>query len=580
MGGFERRLVVSFLLLSVVPVAAIALISARYFMKSVQLVSNPAVEQSFINSMEIARDFSVKLEEDAACAALRLAEALGTRGRAIDEDVVDVMMTVSDETHVNFAALYALDGPTWRLVRSHPSAVPRIEASIDAAATSPPSGAAPQAGAAAGPGRAATDPGPSSSDPGRAPTHPGQAAAAPAPRAIRIAFKDPDVIASGVVMGNSLVVAGFTLDKGFAEKMRGTGDDLGRYRAVGLYVSVLRRYIIIVTCVLVVAIAVSSTLVSRLLARRISQPITELAHATEEIAKGDLQYRVTAKAKDEVASLVGGFNKMTQELEENKRNLIAMAKREAQVARDFEIARQVQESLFPTALPALRGWQFAAICRTARIVGGDYYDVFEVAPGKVLLAQGDVSGKGIGASLTMAGVHAIVSSSGGAETEDGLALSEMPSRIVKKLNHYIMASGTPEMFVTLFLGLLDCETDTLWYVNCGHPPAMVLRSPEGKPKILDIGGTVLGIAEHLKYDIGRCKIEAGETLVLVSDGVTEAANPRGEQFGEVRIGSVLGAPTDGTAADTMQAILSAVEDFIEGGEQADDISILVLRRTV
>jgi sigma-B regulation protein RsbU (phosphoserine phosphatase) len=135
------------------------------------------------------------------------------------------------------------------------------------------------------------------------------------------------------------------------------------------------------------------------------------------------------------------------------------------------------------------------------------------------------------------------------------------------------------MFVTLFLGILDCETDTLWYVNCGHPPAMVLRSPEGTPKILDIGGTVLGITDRLAYDVGRSKIEAGETLVLSSDGVTEATNPGGEMFGEVRIGSVLAECRDRSAADTMQNILGAVEEFIGEAEQADDISILVLRRT-
>jgi serine phosphatase RsbU (regulator of sigma subunit) len=546
-GGFERRLVVSFLLLSVIPVVIIALISTRYFMKSVQLVSNSAVEQSFRNSMEIARDFSIKLEEDASCAATRLADALESKHEVTTQDLLAIMKIVSEETHVDFASVYDLESPVWKLRLSCPPAVPRVENTIEAGSvlgTSPPQTSPPQARQL---------------------------------EARRITLKDPDVIASGVVSDNTLVVAGFTLDAGFADKMRRTGDDLGRYQSVGLYVSVLRRYIIIVTCVLVVAMAISATLVSRLLARRISQPITELAHATTEIARGDLEYRVTVKARDEVLSLVEGFNKMTAELEENKKNLIAAATREAQVARDFEIARQVQESLFPTALPVIRGWQFAGICRTARVVGGDYYDIFEVAPGKVLIAQGDVSGKGIGASLTMASIHAIVRSSG--LPSGDVNPSEMPSRLVEKLNRYILASRTPEMFVTLFLGILDCGNDTLWYVNCGHPPAMVLRSPEGTPTVLDIGGTVLGITDRVAYDVGRTKIEAGETLVLFSDGVTEAANPGGEMFGEVRIGSVLGESRDRGAADTMQNMLGAVEEFIGGAEQADDISILVLRRT-
>jgi serine phosphatase RsbU (regulator of sigma subunit) len=543
-GGFERRLVVSFLLLSVIPVAIIAFISTRYFMKSVQLVSNPAVEQSFRNSMEIARDFSIKLEEDASCAATRLAEALESSHQATTQDLLATLKTVSEETHVDFAAVYDLESSTWKLRLCYPLTVSRVEGTIEASSVLGTDTMQPQASS---------------------------------PQAHRIALKDPDVIASGIVAGNRLVLAGFTLGTGFADKMRQTGDDLGRYQSVGLYVSVLRRYIIIVTSVLVVAMAISATLVSRLLAQRISQPITELAHATTEIARGDLEYRVTVKARDEVLSLVDGFNKMTAELGENKRNLIAAATREAQVARDFEIARQVQESLFPTALPVVPGWQIAGICRTARVVGGDYYDVFEMAPGKVLLAQGDVSGKGIGASLTMASIHAIVRSSG--LPSGDVTASEMPSRLVEKLNRYLLASRTPEMFVTLFVGILDQENDTLWYVNCGHPPAMVLRSPEGTPKVLDIGGTVLGITDRVTYDVGRTKIEAGETLVLFSDGVTEAANPGGEMFGEVRIGSVLAECRNRSAADTMQQILGAVEEFIRGAEQVDDISILVLRRT-
>jgi serine phosphatase RsbU (regulator of sigma subunit) len=587
-GGFERRLVVSFLLVSVIPVGLIAFISTRYFMKSVQLVSNPAVEQSFQNSMEIARDFSVKLEEDAGCVARRLAEVLGPAPGSTGDDVLSVLRSIGEETHVDFAAIYDLEGTTWRLRLSHPAHVSRIDTSMDADIR--------QVQAAGPESRAAAEPG---AEPGRDPSAP------PHGQDERVTYKDSDVIASGVRSGNSLIVAGFILKPGLADKIRGTGDDLSRYRAVGLYVRMLQRYIIIVTCVLVVAMAVSATLASRVIARRISQPITELAGATQKVAKGDLSCRVDAKARDEVLSLITGFNQMTQDLEENRRNLVAMAKREAQVARDFEIASQVQESLFPTAFPAIPGWQFAAMCKTARVVGGDYYDVFEVAPGKVLLAQGDVSGKGLGAALTMASIHAIVRSSHGAPDAAGspgdltasaapagpgqaarcvqslgdMPVSEMPAMLIQRLNRYLLASRTPEMFVTLFLGLLDCESDTLWYVNCGHPPAMVLRSPEGIPRILDIGGTVLGLTPHVVYEVGKCKIEAGETLVLFSDGVTEAMSAGGEMFGEVRIGSVLGASREETAADTMQSILGAVEEFAAGTEQADDISILVLKRT-
>jgi len=552
-GGFERRLIVFFLLLSVLPTLLIAFFSTRYFMRSVELVSNPAVEQSFTNSMEIARDFAAKLEEDARCAAVRLADEYARAGRPqAGKGLETILRKVSAETHADFTALYTLeastDGPSgspssgsfWKIKTSYPEAFARIEPEIKLDAATQ----------AAGPTTTA-----------------------------RIPFADQDVIASGVAIDNSLFVAGYALGKGLTEKMRRTGDDLNRYHAVGLYVSVLRRYIVIVTGVLLVILAVSSTIVSRLLARRISQPITVLADATERIAKGDLEHRVTVTARDEVQSLVTGFNKMTEELQENKKNLISMAKREAQIARDFEIARQVQEGLFPTALPLVRGWEFAAICRAAKVVGGDYYDIFEISPGKVLFAQGDVSGKGVGASITMASVHAIIRSWGGAIQANLENLKDDPARLVAELNRYLVSSRTPEMFVTAFLGLLDCQTSELWYVNCGHPPAVILRSGDTRPEALTVGGMVLGVSERAPYSTGTCRIESGDALVLVSDGVTEATNPKGDLYGESMQAKMLASSRGLSALDAMQQLLSSVDGFMAGAEQTDDISILVIGRT-
>jgi nitrogen fixation/metabolism regulation signal transduction histidine kinase len=310
-GGFEKRLVVAFLLLSVTPTVLIAFFSARYFMRSVDLVSNPAVEQSFANSMDIARTLAARLEEDAGCTSQRLAdEVAGARIPVTGDDLQGLLERVCEETHADFTALYTLEGSKWKLRSSYPETFPRIEREIKADTVTV------------------------------------------QPR--RIDFPDGDIIASGVVSDGSLYVAGFALEKGFTEKMRKTGDDLGRYRAVGLYVSVLRRYIIIVTSVLVALLVVSSAVISRLMARRISQPITELAHATERIAKGDLEHRVMVNAKDEIQSLVADFNKMTEELLENKKNLIRAERIAAwrDVAR--RIAHEIKNPLTPIEIAIYR----------------------------------------------------------------------------------------------------------------------------------------------------------------------------------------------------------------------------------
>jgi len=313
-GGFERRLVVFFLLLSLPPTLLIAFVSTRYFMQSIRLVSNTAVEQSFTNSMEIARDFSAKLEEDSRCAAARLRDEFERAGRpAPGPALEDILARVSVETHADFTAVYVAEGDSWVLRQSYPAAFSRIDPKTRLSA-----------------------------------------ADLSLPGSPDLNFSDPDIVASGIASEVTLFVAGYALERGFAEKMRRTGDDLGRYHAVGLYVSVMRRYIIIATSVLVVLVAVGSALLSRVLAKRISQPITELARATERVARGDLDYRVTVAARDEVASLVTGFNKMTEELQENKRNLIRAERIAAwrDVAR--RIAHEIKNPLTPIEIAIYR----------------------------------------------------------------------------------------------------------------------------------------------------------------------------------------------------------------------------------
>jgi sigma-B regulation protein RsbU (phosphoserine phosphatase) len=141
-----------------------------------------------------------------------------------------------------------------------------------------------------------------------------------------------------------------------------------------------------------------------------------------------------------------------------------------------------------------------------------------------------------------------------------------------------VTSHASEMLVTLFLGLIDCERSRLWYVNCGHPPALRLLVGDSKPGELGVGGMVLGVTEEAKYETGECDFAPGETLVLVSDGVTEAMNPARELYGEERLVRVLSGSQSLGAIDNMQRILDNVDEFMEGSEQEDDISIVVLKR--
>jgi sigma-B regulation protein RsbU (phosphoserine phosphatase) len=256
-------------------------------------------------------------------------------------------------------------------------------------------------------------------------------------------------------------------------------------------------------------------------------------------------------------------------------DLLEVAKREAQMSRDLEIARSVQQNLFPKTLPSAPGWEFAGTCRPAKAVGGDYYDVFEVSPGKVLLALGDVSGKGIGASLLMASVHSAIRSRSGAAA-GGL------SQLATDVNRHIAASTSVESFVTLFVGLLDVKSGSLDYVNCGHPSPLVFRGgQEGRIDQLELGGPVVGVVESIVFSTGRIDLAAGDVLVVYSDGVTEAFNNENDMYEDERLVETTRPLAAGgeNASGIMNAVLESVEVFAAGAEQSDDISVLVVKRT-
>lgn len=251
--------------------------------------------------------------------------------------------------------------------------------------------------------------------------------------------------------------------------------------------------------------------------------------------------------------------------------LLEVAKREAEFSRDLEIARQVQQNLFPKKLPTPSGWEFAGFCRPAKAVGGDYYDIFEVAPGKVVFALGDVSGKGLGPSFLMSSVHATI------RTQAVTSLDN-PVKLITELNRYLLSSSSPETFITLFFGLLDLKTGELRYINCGHPSGILMRPDEKKHEGLDEGGPILGILDGVPYKEGVCRLNRGDFLVLFSDGVTEATNRQDEMFEEERLLQVVSDTAISEASAILDMIFKSVDSFATGCEQADDISVVVVRR--
>lgn len=242
-----------------------------------------------------------------------------------------------------------------------------------------------------------------------------------------------------------------------------------------------------------------------------------------------------------------------------------------ELSHELENARRVQQNLFPKILPAFQGWEFAGFCRPALIVGGDYYDIFECSPGKVIATLGDVSGKGLGPSLHMASVHSAIRS------RAGLFLQE-PAAFVEELNRYLVLTTSPETFITLFLGVLDIATGSFEYVNCGHPHPIVVRHKAGAYERLGGGGSMLGMFGNAVFSKARCTLEPGETLMLFSDGVTEAMNRKKESYEEQRLLKALSAVAREPAETILGQVIHSVDDFVKTRPQSDDISMVVIRR--
>ena len=234
---------------------------------------------------------------------------------------------------------------------------------------------------------------------------------------------------------------------------------------------------------------------------------------------------------------------------------------------ELNIARDIQMSFLPDALPVLKGYDLAAMSLPANEVGGDFYDFIDVPGGKLGLAIADVAGKSVPAALYMALSRAVLRSNvnGG----------EDPANSIRRANQLITQDSRSGLFVTLFYAVLDAGGHTLTYVNAGHNPPVLLRGQE--IKMLDRSGIALGAVEGTDYIETAVSLKSGDAIVFYTDGVTEANNVSGEMFGEQRLVDAIRVNGGLSAKELMEKIKSEVIVFSNGVPQADDITMIVLK---
>lgn len=261
------------------------------------------------------------------------------------------------------------------------------------------------------------------------------------------------------------------------------------------------------------------------------------------------------------------------EVAELAHSLAAEAAQRERVNREIEIAREVQERLFPQEMPQVAGATIAGHCRPALGVGGDYYDVFPLEDGRIGLAIGDVSGKGIAAALLMASLRASLR---------GVSLDNPQdfARLMDKVNRLVYESSASNRYATFFFAAYDPKTRRLDCVNAGHNPPVVLRcGVDGATGTirLDAGGPVVGLLPFAPYTEQSVALKPGDLLLLYTDGISEAMTKDDEEWGEERMIESARRCAHKTADEVLKDLFRDVDAFTAGAPQHDDMTLLVLK---
>jgi len=316
----------------------------------------------------------------------------------------------------------------------------------------------------------------------------------------------------------------------------------------------------------------SLTLLTLVVTRRVLSPLGVLTERAEQVAKGALDFELPrVRRRDEVGRLTHAFDRMRHELADHLAELGRVAREQQRLASELEIAQQIQTALLPGAhfLDArCNNFELHAVLKPARTVGGDLYSYFMLHDQRFYIMVGDVSDKGIPAALFMA--RAITLAKALAPR------AQSPQQLLQLLNQELCRNNDGCMFVSLLCGLLDTATGHFSMASAGHEPPVLWG--EGAPQLLEIEtGPALGLDDEATYSSRRVRLRPGETLLMYTDGITEATDAELRMYGPERMLDCLGRYAAHGAGDPAGYLLADVEAFAAGHGQADDITVLALR---
>ena len=301
----------------------------------------------------------------------------------------------------------------------------------------------------------------------------------------------------------------------------------------------------------------------------LTRPIRRLREDMTLVARGDLQHQSTVSTTDELGALASSFNRMTRFLAEaREQELHAQA-----VARDLSIATRIQNALLPEELPEISGIEMACYYQPAREVGGDYYDVISLPGGRAGIVVADVSGKGLAGSLVMTMTRSLVRMAARTQLD--------AASILEEVNASLSRDMTEGMFVTLAWAELDDERSQVRIARAGHNPPLLLRA-SGRVEQFQPGGISLGMDPGPLFsqslEVSHVDLAPGDSLILYTDGIVEAMNHDGVEYGLERFAQILQNLTAAAPEEVVEGVVTDLARHVAGAEASDDITLVVARR--
>jgi sigma-B regulation protein RsbU (phosphoserine phosphatase) len=324
------------------------------------------------------------------------------------------------------------------------------------------------------------------------------------------------------------------------------------------------RAIQIVT-ILIFTVIVGAVVLAVMRARNFTVPITHLADAAGKLARGNYDVTVDISTNDELQKLGDVFNQVGPGMKERQK-----------IKQSLELAREIQQHFLPAEDLELEHFQVAGLCRYCDETGGDYYDLFDltaVAPGRVGLVLGDVSGHGIPAAMLMI-------SAGSVLRNNAPRHGDNPSAAITELNRHLVRNSEPGKFMTLFYGLLDEKNKTLSWASAGHDPAIWYHSESDNFSEMDNTGIPLGIMYEAQFEqADPVTLWSGDIVVVGTDGIWEAQNASGRMYGKERLIELIRLHKDKSARQIASLVVESVLEFCSDTPPADDITLLVIKCT-